>query len=40
MPLSEKLERVIKVIFSKFGLKLKKKKVEIEVVSCSEDEYD
>jgi len=39
-PLVDKLEKVLEVIFGRFGYKLKSKHVEVEVVSVSEDEFD
>ena len=40
MALVDKMEKVMEIIFAKYGLTLKSKHVEIEYVSCSEDELD
>ncbi len=40
MVLVDKMEKVLEIIFSKYQLTCKSKHVEVEYVSCSEDELD
>ena len=40
LELVDKYEKLLEVIFTAFGMKLKSRFVEVEFVSCSEEDFD